>query len=909
MAITGHTANPDYRYSINTFPGNGSQINWEISFAGGYLSRDHIKAFVTDASGNATDAPLGWTGDFQITVIPPVPTGSTLTVYRDTPRDKPLADFSNGAVISEGNLDRNAAQAVFIAAESLDRGEGALSELSPRAILVPIGETAPGFPPRTTVLGKALGVNLAGEIVGIGLGPNGADPSTDMILHEGVPLDQLLRNTIASIEASAEDIHQTADDIVELGAVVTQLGEDAIAAATNTQAIEDRLDAVALDHGTLTGVVDAIIGLGDVDEGLATLIVNETAARTTADSALAAKVALLGAAGDGDTSFILDLDTVKVGPTETLADRFTALSTTTGDASAMVTAEQAARIAADTAEATARTTLGTTLRGETAALGTALRAETAAAILTEQNTRSSAISAEASARTTLASTLRGETASAISGEVSARNTAISAAIVAEASTRASADAAEATNRTTLASTLRGETAAAVAGEASARTTAISAAIASEASTRATAISAEASARTSLAATLRGETAAAVAGEASSRATAISAAITSERTARSNAISAETTARNLQASALTADYTAQIAAEASTRASADSQFTQNFSLLGARNPGGTAFVLDMNKVETSPGVSMASRLGGIDTAVGNNAANITTLDSAISTGLGAEAYQRGLLATTVGSHTSSISSFSGSIGGLQTRYGVRLNGNGHITGFEMNNNSTSGDAVFTVDTFKVSSPGSTAVFGVFTISGGLVYFSANVRIDGNLFVTGTITANKFLTDQGVDLSSLVPGTISWRAAYLDPTDLGPTRYIDTGIVALSGTGYATAATTVTITDIEQSGLSSPDVWIDANSDGFPDYAEIWTSQFEVYYRINGGSWVDTGIRQTVSHGGSWFQNSAPQIGGSKFSPATTGLLQIGVRWVGSHQNVSGYGTIYNRVMRFEIVNWK
>lgn len=121
-------------YSINVFPGDGTQTNFEISFVGGYISKNHVKAYLRIGNAEPVVTALEWQGDNTVRVVPAPPLGSTLVVYRDTPKDKPLADFSNGAVLTEASLDLNAKQAVFIAAEARDIGVERLDVLEAQTI-------------------------------------------------------------------------------------------------------------------------------------------------------------------------------------------------------------------------------------------------------------------------------------------------------------------------------------------------------------------------------------------------------------------------------------------------------------------------------------------------------------------------------------------------------------------------------------------------------------------------------------------------------------------------------------------------------------------------------------------------------------------------------------------------------
>lgn len=102
---------------------DGSTTDWEFSFSGGYLSTAHVKAKVTDALGLDTPItvlPAMLTNAFTLRIVPVLAAGSTLTIYRDTPKDLPIVDFTDEAGFTEIALDTNAKQAIFVAAEATD---------------------------------------------------------------------------------------------------------------------------------------------------------------------------------------------------------------------------------------------------------------------------------------------------------------------------------------------------------------------------------------------------------------------------------------------------------------------------------------------------------------------------------------------------------------------------------------------------------------------------------------------------------------------------------------------------------------------------------------------------------------------------------------------------------------------
>lgn len=102
---------------------DGSTTDWEFAFSGGYLSTSHVKAQVTDALGIVTEItvlPAMLTNAFTLRIVPALAAGSELTIYRDTPKDLPIVDFTDEAGFTEIALDTNAKQAIFVAAEATD---------------------------------------------------------------------------------------------------------------------------------------------------------------------------------------------------------------------------------------------------------------------------------------------------------------------------------------------------------------------------------------------------------------------------------------------------------------------------------------------------------------------------------------------------------------------------------------------------------------------------------------------------------------------------------------------------------------------------------------------------------------------------------------------------------------------
>jgi hypothetical protein len=110
-------------YATNRYPGDGTTTTFTVAFLGGYISRDHVKAFVTSAEGVDTDialTPSMWVNATTLDLGQPVPVGSILTLKRDTPKVEPLVDYENGTRLTAGNMDLANRQNLFAAAEAHD---------------------------------------------------------------------------------------------------------------------------------------------------------------------------------------------------------------------------------------------------------------------------------------------------------------------------------------------------------------------------------------------------------------------------------------------------------------------------------------------------------------------------------------------------------------------------------------------------------------------------------------------------------------------------------------------------------------------------------------------------------------------------------------------------------------------
>lgn len=109
--------------TMHTFDGDGDPLRaFEINFSGGYIMQSHVKAYMMPyGTADYQYLSVDFVNDTTVRLSSAVPVGWTVTIYRDTPKDVPMASFTDGALITAASLDRNAEQAIFGVAEMVDR--------------------------------------------------------------------------------------------------------------------------------------------------------------------------------------------------------------------------------------------------------------------------------------------------------------------------------------------------------------------------------------------------------------------------------------------------------------------------------------------------------------------------------------------------------------------------------------------------------------------------------------------------------------------------------------------------------------------------------------------------------------------------------------------------------------------
>lgn len=271
--------------------------------------------------------PHRWVSDGRIKLAFTPVKNSVVEIRRHTPLDTRLVDFQNGSVLTEEELDKAINQVFYVQQELKDLYDGALGKA---LIKVANNGGVTTFPPEY----------LLDELV-------------NELLEKDVVAE--LRRRIAEIDLNAETILKQAN----------------------------RLNA-------LQGVVDQLTGQVIGDNGLASFLIQEQQERIEGDAAILASLSLMGAKSEDGTAWILDMDNVRLSPTESLASRLSGIAARLDNADALIVAEQKARADALGAEALRIDSLYTRMEAAEAA------------IVQEVSARTSAVQAEATQRQALA---------------------------------------------------------------------------------------------------------------------------------------------------------------------------------------------------------------------------------------------------------------------------------------------------------------------------------------------------------------------------------------------------------------------------------------------------------------------------------------------------------------------------
>lgn len=114
-------------HTSHSYTTDGTIVAFTLPFAGGWASKQHIKAEFTPTGGATSPLTVlpEWVTYSTLTISPALPPG-TLRVYRATPADVPMYDFAS-AKVERDALNTALRQTLFAAAEASDAATSALA--------------------------------------------------------------------------------------------------------------------------------------------------------------------------------------------------------------------------------------------------------------------------------------------------------------------------------------------------------------------------------------------------------------------------------------------------------------------------------------------------------------------------------------------------------------------------------------------------------------------------------------------------------------------------------------------------------------------------------------------------------------------------------------------------------------
>ena len=139
--------------------------------------------------------------------------------------------------------------------------------------------------------------------------------------------------------------------------------------------------------------------------------------------------------------------------------------------------------------------------------------------------------------------------------------------------------------------------------------------------------------------------------------------------------------------------------------------------------------------------------GLATANSNisaNASNITTVTATANTNTGnisTNASSISSLTTTVNGNTTSISTNASSINGIEGRYGVTIDNNGALTGFQLLSGASSSAFIINANDFKIYTGGGNLT--PFSVSGSTVLIDGQLNVSGTALISGSSTSGDYI----------------------------------------------------------------------------------------------------------------------------------------------------------------------
>ena len=277
---------------------------------------------------------------------------------------------------------------------------------------------------------------------------------------------------------------------------------------------------------------------------------------------------------------------------------------------------------------------------------------------------------------------------------------------------------------------------------------------------------------------------------------------------------------------------------------------------ARAKADDAMATSINNVVASIGNPSSPAPGTVYAAVRTEATARAKADSAFAKDVTT-------LQTKVDGNTNSVQVLSQSVDGVKGKYGVRIDTNGYITGWELIGGATSGSMIIHVDNLIIGRPGATNQYP-FVI--GVVDGVQRISLSNAFIQDGSIKNAKIQNLSVGRIKFMNGGEISAiNSAYSTYS-----RWINAGgnnllAVSVKHDNQATARSIV-IASIQMSNHgASGEAWITRNGvkqvkfidTGWADEGDMWSNTIAWTDTTNTGTWCNYGLRVDVVNGNNVF----------------------------------------------------
>ncbi len=110
-------------YALNAYAGDGTTREFTVSWSNGYISTADVLAQTTTDLFNYTDLPIESVVGSVVTLVDAPDAGAIVIIKRNTNKTAKLVDYSDGAILNEGNLDLANDQTMNLAIEAFDNAQ------------------------------------------------------------------------------------------------------------------------------------------------------------------------------------------------------------------------------------------------------------------------------------------------------------------------------------------------------------------------------------------------------------------------------------------------------------------------------------------------------------------------------------------------------------------------------------------------------------------------------------------------------------------------------------------------------------------------------------------------------------------------------------------------------------------